>query len=424
MTKHKKNKKIVLAIILTIFLMIIAGFVIWRVINRNPNAKVLEALDNTISEWVPNSIFNDITNIEEYIGDGEYSVETKVETEVPLIGDIAVTAKQNISKDQINVKGDFDIALMLPVTYKMVLDKDGIGLSVPLLDERIFYIDYYESKGDGLEEYINIDEACEYAAKYYEIMTGLGSFHSNKDEFAKSIKTSLENVSFKECEEETTTYKSDGTEDVYKAVVSKEKLSEIVDIFIKNNNLVDNYFLFGNEEILKNSLDSSEIQIYVGITEEKITYIKLDNNITSYEIKKIKTDEDTERISLSKGDSELISIEMSRRENENVYLIKNNNMLLNVRYDKNNDKLSLKVSRNSEEYGIDITIKRFENSIKFEVDYFDINDTYFGGFISFSKNMEEIKVEGEKFNIGKLNKEEFDNLKKEIYSEILKVIGW
>lgn len=423
MQGQKKIKGKLRIIVLSVFLLITTGVVLLIVYRQNPNALIINAFENTVREWVPNPVLKDIANMEDFVGEDGYCIETRVETEVPVLGDIAINARQYISNNKINVIGDFDIAMILPVTYEMIMDEDSFGITIPFLDERIFCMDYRGERGDGLEKYIDVDKLGNYAKRYFEIMTGLTSLKDNKNAFLQDMIKSLEDVSFEETQDAAADEYAKKC-DMYKASISEDKISEIVDIFSENNIFADKYSQYENNEMFSNVMKGQEADIYVGICENRISYIRVVNGSESYEIKKIKADDDSEIISLSKSENELMSIEKTLGGNENEYLFKCDGLSVSAVYDKNEDVLSFRVLKEAKEYDIDIKIKRSDDRIKFETDYFDVGDTYFGGFISFSKDKEEIKIKGEEFNIAKLTEEELGILKNEIYSEIMKVIGW
>lgn len=420
--KKRKTKIIIPIVLLIAIITVVIIFLCSDIFSaKEPKDIISRAFDNTFQEAGQNSDFLKLLNFKKYAENNEFSVDAQIKTEIPKIGDIAINANQSIVNDEIVITGDVDISYVSPVTYNMLLTNEKIKIKIPLLDSRIFTMDYSSKENSFLSSVIDAELLGDQLEYFYKSMISLAAMENHFDSVFGSVKEAFSEVKFEKTDDNPS---GDTSAEVYKASLSKEATSNIMDILFEKSIFLNNDISISYYELKSEFLNNVQTDLYIGVRDEKISFIHVENGKKSYDILLNGKQYRLSDFSIKKDGKAIASLISDYEKNSRCFSLSDNSFSITCSLDNFREHLKINIISGYDSYDISVKIKEFEDSISFDVDYFDLGDTYLGGVIKISSGAKPSSMEGEEFDLSSASKEDYQTLGNTMYSELLKALGW
>jgi|GEM_PF-6073574 len=429
---NNKNTGKLVGIIIGIVAVIIAIIaVVAYMILDNGLLKVSTAISNTAKEYQEKNILLNTIDVSDIVEDKEYTIDMVIETEVPLVGDVSVTAKTAVANEVIDINGNVDLSYIPAVEYQMQLTDSELKAKTPLLDDYLFVYNYTENNTGYLTQSFDAAAVNSYLSGIYEMTYSTGINDEANKEAKEALISEIKKLKFSktkktECVIDGKNVNCNG----YMVSLSTEDINNILD---KVNALVD--------EGYKNTLRQSglDVENYNDIELEDdtldITFYVYKNELARIDMSS--GDEAGASVCFLGGDYRAQNIKILDNGNESaaitgnitngietVAIEANGQKLFGYVFDTNKDELTLSAYTNNDYYNLSMEIERDKSGLNIDLDYLDLGEYYVGGSIKLTDGATTSELSGSEFNIGTASESEVNELVSSIYSIVLGLMGW
>lgn len=442
MQPQKKSKKgLIIGIIIGVLVLAAAVAVgLFFLLGKDPKTQVSLAITNTAKEFSDkNLLFNDLS-FEDYDKSKERTATFEIETEIPSVGDVSVSATSSIDDEKMQVYGDVNVAFIPSIKYVIQLDKDNLSIYTPLFDQYVFNYGYNDKNSGFIAELLkeqNVD-LNDILSKFYELAMTPNSEEANEELF-KSFLELGEKLEFEKTDSKE--YEIDG-KDVdckgYKTVVSGDDIKDCIIGYYKSIDELSGNMIKVNGMSYSELMEMSFENAFDNLDEFEVVFYLYDDKVAGLTMQP--DDEEMVEIAFKGGDYRAqnidflvddevqFSIEGEIDDDVETYelaLADNTPITAKITYNSNDGELTLAAGPKGQEISLDFIISKSKNKLDIEMKTIDFGDVYFGGKLSLSTGakFEDIDA-GTVVDLGNASEEELQGVVQELYSIVMGTMGF
>lgn len=427
--KKKPGKKLFLILALVLIVLIGTGIAATFVLGSvGANAKVATAFVNTFEEFTEeNHLLKDL-DFGQICNSGEYSVDVNLDTEVSIIGDISFAFTSGVSKDAVSINGNVNLSYIPPVEYDVYIDKDKVKGYTPFLPEYLFEYNYNESNNGYLAGYFNTSYINTTIKTVFDSLTNIKSSEQRSKELKELLAEDVSKIKFiKTAKKEFYINYKQTKCPGYVAEVSGDTITGIYDKLERYAYENGMEYLVDVFEKARPSKETTDMYVYL-YNDRLMQVLLVQNDNPMLDIQFTGRDYRAQSLVIEVRNKPMFELKGGFEDGfEELTVIFDQDDSIGYRYDTEEGKFTLEVLNkgNSSSYYADI--KRTDDEIRIDVDYFDIGVSYFGGRVSVypGSEIKQINEKSEKsFNVGSATKEDYAVLKDYVYGLIMSLMGW
>ena len=418
----KKSKKPLIIALSVVLALLLIGGIIYLIYARNPRIMIAKAFVNTFGNIGngDNELLTDL-NPSKILKGEDYTLSFNVDTELSEVGDTMIEGDLIVNNEMVELSGDVEISYLPVIEYAFWLDESELKAYFPLLPGRLFAYDYHSDNTGYISEKIDTATVNEFIDNNYE-------FISNPDESSEAynvlnelIKEDYLKLSFERTADASYTIDA---EDIsargYKTTITTSMLKSYgrdLESWINKyyKNAIENIGFSAKE--IYNAIDTyadeaGDITLTVYIYKNKLAAVKVSSNKGDEELIFEGGDYRFQNISLTTTDGTKIYVAGNENNDiENIFTAVNGKDVLSYAYNTSDGSLKIKLNGRDE---ITAKIKRVNDSVSIDLDYFDLGDSYIGGTLSLKEGTKYSEPSGERFDIGNASEDEIEVIKNEI----------
>lgn len=431
--EKKRNKTVLLVILIVVPLLLIAAIIVFCIIYFGDGQEnVAKAFKNTMEELEENNQLLNVLDFDELYKDGEYTVTTDIDTEIPSVGDVSVYSEVGIKDSTVQLAGDVNVSVIPSIEYLIQIDENEVRANTPLLDKYMFVYNYKADNTGYLMNSVDTETINAAISQIYQLAVNKPFSFEEVDDLAEDIVEITEDIKFSKGKSEK--HVINGNEvscKKYNMELSLQNLLDMVDA-------LEEFFEENVGEIswyseIKNSLDQlrmdinmsnlTNIEAYVLVYKDLIAGIGISNGTDEYAVELCGGDYRAQNMKFLENGTVIGEIIGTKAAETEILTFKDGDSDAYVTYEYNptDGRLNISVSDMDE---ISMKIKREEDRVDVDLDFINLGDTYFGGTLSLKKGAELKEMSGERFDIGQATEEEYYGLVGELSGLLLGLLGF
>ena len=426
---QKPKKKLFIFVVLASLLLVGILVAVWILLGSfRANRKVAVAFNNTIREFTEKNRLAADLDLSQICESGNYTIDVDLDTEMDYIGDISFAFKTGVSPESVRINGNMILSYIPPVEYDMLIDKEKVTGITPFLPDYSFVYKYSEKNKGYLSDYFNTTYINATIGTVFGSMTNIKSSETISKELQELLAQDVSKIRFvksprKEfCIENRISWVTG-----YEAEISGETITDIYD-------KLERYAYDNGMEYLIDVFDKARpsrenTYMYVYPDNDRLLELTLvQNDDTILDVNFTGQDYRAQSIIVEAKNAKVFDLQGKFTDGiEEMTVLTGQNESIGYRYDTNEGKFTLDITNEGSSTSYYADIRRTDDEIRIDIDYFDIGNTYFGGRVAvYSGNESENTLEttGKIFDIGNASEEDYEVLKDYVYELIMSLMGW
>lgn len=425
----KPKKKLIIFVVLVSLLLVGILVAVWVLLGSfRANRKVASAFKNTIEEFTDKNHLATDLDFSQICESGNYTVDVDLDTEIDYIGDISFAFKTGVCPDSVRINGNMTLSYIPPVEYDVLIDKDKVVGSTPFLPDYSFVYKYNEKNKGYLSDYFNTSYINATIGTVFGSMTNIKSSEDISKELRELLAEDVSKIRFVKSPRKEFCFENKiSWAPGYVAEISGETITDIYDKLERYAYDNGMEYLIDVFDKARPSHENTNVYVYVG-NDRLLEIMLVQNEDTILDVNFTGQDYRAQSIIVEAKNAKVFELKGQFSDGiEEMTVFTGQDESIGYRYDTYEGKFTLEIVNegNSSSYYADI--RRTDEEIRIDIDYFDLGNTYFGGRVSVypgneSENAPEIT--GKTFDVGNASEEDYEVLKDYVYELIMSLMGW